>query len=53
MRMSMGGDGILTVTAHHVARLDPLKLVVETGQSMSAAEVDAERDAVSLLKNKL
>ena len=31
MRMSMGGDGILTVTAHHVARLDPLKLVVETG----------------------
>ena len=53
MRMSMGGDGILTVTAHHVARLDPLKLVVETGQAMSAAEVDAERNAVNLLKNKL
>ena len=53
MRMSMGGDGILTVTAHHVARLDQLKLVVETGQAMSAAEVDAERNAVNMLKNKL
>jgi molecular chaperone DnaK (HSP70) len=53
MRMSMGGDGILTVTCHHVARLDPLKLVVETGQAMSAAEVDAERNAVNMLKNKL
>ena len=49
----MGGDGILTVTAHHAARLDPLKLVVDTGQAMSAAEIDAEREAVSLLKNKL
>ena len=53
MRMKMGGDGILTVTAHHVARLEPLTLVVETGEAMSAAEVAAERDAVSLLKNKL
>ena len=53
MRMTMGGDGILTVTAHHVARLEPLTLVVETGEAMSAAEVAAERDAVSLLKNKL
>ena len=53
MRMSMGGDGILTVTAHHVARLEPLKLVVETGQAMNAAEVAAERDAVNLLKRNL
>ena len=53
VRMAMGGDGILTVTAHHVGRLEPLTLVVETGQAMSAAEISEERDAVSLLKNNL
>jgi molecular chaperone DnaK (HSP70) len=52
-RFAMGGDGILTVTAHHAARIDPLRLVVDTGQPMSAAEVADERNAVSMLKNKL
>jgi len=53
VRMAMGGDGILTVTAHHVGQQEPLTLVVETGQAMSAEEISEERDAVSFLKNNL
>ncbi|MEA2234658.1 MAG: hypothetical protein QOD83_4474 [Solirubrobacteraceae bacterium] len=53
VRMAMGGDGILTVTAHHAAQLQPLTLQVDTGSAMSSKEIDAEKDAVSLLKNKL
>lgn len=53
MRMAMGADGMLTVTAHHTARSEPLRLVVDTGQSMSAEELAAERSAVNLLKNNL
>jgi len=53
VRMLMGGDGILTVTAHHAAQLQPLTLQVDTGSAMSSKEIDAEKDAVSLLKQKL
>jgi len=53
VRMAMGGDGILTVTAHHAAQLQPLTLQVDTGSAMSSKEIDAEKDAVSLLKHKL
>ena len=53
VRMVMGGDGILTVTAHHAAQLQPLTLQVDTGSAMSSKEIDAEKDAVSLLKQKL
>jgi molecular chaperone DnaK len=53
VRMVMGGDGILTVTAHHAAQLQPLTLQVDTGSAMSSKEIDSEKDAVSLLKHKL
>ena len=53
IRMVMGGDGILTVTAHHAAQLQPLALQVDTGSALSSAEIDAERAAVSLLKKNL
>ncbi len=53
MKMAMGAGGMLTVTAHHTARSEPLRLVVDTGQSMSAEELEAERGAVNMLKNNL
>ena len=53
VRMCMGSDGILTVSAHHAGRDEPLTLAVETGPEMTSAEVAAERDAVSELKRKL
>ncbi len=53
VRMAMGGDGILTVTAHHAGRAEPLTLKVDTSTTMSAEELQAEAEAVSLLKKKL
>ncbi len=53
VRMAMGGDGILTVTAHHAGRPEPLTLKVDTSTTMSAEELAAEAEAVSLLKKNL
>ena len=53
VRMAMGGDGILTVTAHHAGRSEPLTLRVDTSSTMSAEDQAAEAEAVSLLKKKL
>lgn len=53
IRMAMGGDGILTVTAHHVGQLQPLTLQVDTASSMTPEQIDQERSAVSLHKQNL
>ena len=53
VRMAMGGDGIPTITAHHAGLKKPLELQVDTTQAMSAEEIAAEAEAVSLLKKKL
>ncbi|MBJ7469918.1 MAG: Hsp70 family protein [Solirubrobacteraceae bacterium] len=53
VRMSMGGDGILTVTAHHAGRKQPLTMTVDTTSALSGEELAAEAEAVSLLKKKL
>ncbi len=53
VRMAMGGDGILTITAHHAGRKEPLTLQVDTSTTMSAEDLAAEAEAVSLLKKKL
>jgi len=48
---SMGGDGMLDVTARHVAKDDPLTLRVETGAALSPETIEAERQQVSLVKH--
>jgi len=49
---SMGTDGMLDVTARHVAKDEPLRLRVDTGAALSPEAVAAERQQVSLLKHK-
>lgn len=49
---SMGSDGILDVTARHVAKDEPLQLRVETGAALSPETIEAERGQVSLVKHK-
>ncbi|WP_354702331.1 Chaperone protein DnaK [Paraconexibacter sp. AEG42_29] len=53
VRMQMGRDGILTVTAHHAGQLQPLTLQVDTTSSMTPEQIAAERSAVSLHKKNL
>lgn len=43
---AMGFDGVLQVTARHVEANMPLVLTAETGATMSAAEVERERQQV-------
>ena len=50
---SMGADGMLEVTARHVAKDEALHLQVETGAALSPETIAAERDQVSLIKHKL
>jgi molecular chaperone DnaK len=49
---SMGADGMLEVTARHVAKDEPLHLRVETSAALDAEAIAEERKAVSLLKQK-
>ncbi|MGQ0616589.1 MAG: Hsp70 family protein [Acidimicrobiia bacterium] len=49
---SMGSDGILDVSARHVAKDEPLHLRVETGAALSPETIAAERAQVSLIKHK-
>lgn len=49
---SMGADGLLDVTAHHVAKNEPLQLRVETGAALDASTIAAERAQVSLIKHR-
>ena len=49
---SMGADGILDVSARHVAKDSPLHLRVETGAALSPETIAAERAQVSLVKRK-
>ena len=54
MRMSMGGDGILTVTAHHAARLRTAQAAGRDGAGDERGrDRRRARRGVSLLKNKL
>jgi molecular chaperone DnaK (HSP70) len=47
---SMGGDGILAVSARHLAIDQPLQLQIDTSSSLAPEVVTQERAAVSLLK---
>ncbi|MGH9223162.1 MAG: Hsp70 family protein [Acidimicrobiales bacterium] len=49
---SMGTDGMLDVTARHMAKDEPLRLRVDTGAALSPEAIAAERKQVSLLKHK-
>ena len=49
---AMGHDGMLDVTARHVAKDEPLRLRVETGAALSPEDVAEEGQKVSLLKPK-
>jgi molecular chaperone DnaK len=48
---AMGGDGMLEVTARHLAMDQPLHLRVDTSSSLAPEVVSQERQAVSLLKS--
>jgi len=49
---AMGTDGILTVSARHVAKDEPLSLRVETGAARSEADIAREQQALDALKQK-
>lgn len=49
---SMGADGMLDVTARHVAKDEPLHLRVETGAALTPEAIAEEKKKVSLLKPK-
>lgn len=53
VRMAMGPDGILTVTAHHAGQKEALRLEVDTSTTISDDTLADEAHAVDRLKKKL
>jgi molecular chaperone DnaK len=49
---AMGTDGILNVSARHVAKDEPLSLRVETGAARSEADIAREQQALDSLNQK-